>query len=559
MQYIGSRYVPKVEGEYDSSKAYESLSVVLYNNSSYTSKKPVPAGILPTNTEYWAKTGDYNAQVATVVKQLDGTTDSGLKTLISSHTSNMSNPHNVTADQLGKTINSSNLVEGAVTNDKLSDDSGVFAITLGKDSRIEPVKTFDGYKVAYNPKYGLFQLENSKTSLLDTYVYPVTRGNLYNITNAVVGGGIAFPFYVFSTTLVSGSSYAPKYAQAEPGSKPKQEITDFKVIAPIDGYLYVNGYSSDNTAGTPIVSSSKIRVAFMDAAEINGILFDGTDYTHFHSLSNGKYLCRVFHHAFVNNLLQLYHMYIGEFTESGLTQVKDIGTAASDNVGPISIHRGETDSWSGSWAGGSHGYTVSGKEYPTATETSLKVYCGGEEVSKVGYYFGDVTIVAKNDLYFPKSITGSDLSAATKAIQETRTYRLGDKMHVDVELSFYAECYIVTYYACQMLTFDMTTVTFPDNELSGETARDANLVLTEPESVFIGRNNTSEYRVSLMTYGIGDMRYNSGTNELGYGYLATFGKAYYMLIANESGKVRRFTTGNVLAWGADYDYRVLSD
>lgn len=39
VSYTGSRYVPKVEGEYDSSRAYESLSVVLYNNASYTSRR----------------------------------------------------------------------------------------------------------------------------------------------------------------------------------------------------------------------------------------------------------------------------------------------------------------------------------------------------------------------------------------------------------------------------------------------------------------------------------------------------------------------------------------
>ena len=62
-QYIGARYVPIIDGEYNSEKVYEPLTVVTYNGSSYTSKKSVPAGTLPTNTEYWALTGNYNAQV----------------------------------------------------------------------------------------------------------------------------------------------------------------------------------------------------------------------------------------------------------------------------------------------------------------------------------------------------------------------------------------------------------------------------------------------------------------------------------------------------------------
>ena len=61
--YIGARYVPLFVGDWNDQTVYEPLSVVNYNNGTYTSKKTVPAGILPTNTEYWALTGNYNAQV----------------------------------------------------------------------------------------------------------------------------------------------------------------------------------------------------------------------------------------------------------------------------------------------------------------------------------------------------------------------------------------------------------------------------------------------------------------------------------------------------------------
>lgn len=289
--------------------------------------------------------------------------------------------------------------------------------------------------------------------------------------------------------------------------------------------------------------------------EKNGVIFDGEDYTHFHSIGGGKYLCRVFHHSDINSLIRLCRMYIGEFSGGVLSEVKDIGRAASDNVGPISIHRGEVDSWTGSWAGGAQGIMVNGGEYPTAAEASLKVYCGGKEVSDVGYYFGDVTIVAKNDLYFPKTMTVSNL----KAIQETRTYRLDDSMRVDVELSFYDSCYVEMYYGCQAPTLGMTDFVFPNNETSGSTTRDSNLVLPKPERVFHGKSDTARYDIELMQYGIGDYRYNGGTNELGYGYLAPFATAYYVLVANENGTVRHFTSDSTLAWGADYDYRLLSE
>lgn len=61
--YIGARYVPLIMGAYDATKAYEPLTIVLYEGASYTSKQAVPAGVTPTNDEYWALTGNYNAQV----------------------------------------------------------------------------------------------------------------------------------------------------------------------------------------------------------------------------------------------------------------------------------------------------------------------------------------------------------------------------------------------------------------------------------------------------------------------------------------------------------------
>ena len=65
-QYIGARYVPVFAEpiEWDINKPYESLTIVTYQGNSYTSKCAVPGGTEITNTRYWAKTGDYNAQVA---------------------------------------------------------------------------------------------------------------------------------------------------------------------------------------------------------------------------------------------------------------------------------------------------------------------------------------------------------------------------------------------------------------------------------------------------------------------------------------------------------------
>lgn len=62
-QYIGARYVPIFDGDWDNTKDYEPLVIVSYQGNSYTSRTFVPHGTAITNETYWALTGNYNAQV----------------------------------------------------------------------------------------------------------------------------------------------------------------------------------------------------------------------------------------------------------------------------------------------------------------------------------------------------------------------------------------------------------------------------------------------------------------------------------------------------------------
>lgn len=64
-QYIGARYVPLFADplQWDSTRAYEPLTIVYDEGNSYTSRQYVPAGKLLTDGAYWALTGNYNAQI----------------------------------------------------------------------------------------------------------------------------------------------------------------------------------------------------------------------------------------------------------------------------------------------------------------------------------------------------------------------------------------------------------------------------------------------------------------------------------------------------------------
>lgn len=65
--YVGARYVPKFADPigWQANTSYEAMVIVTYNNSSYTSKIPVPptVGNPAENSKYWVLTGNYNAQI----------------------------------------------------------------------------------------------------------------------------------------------------------------------------------------------------------------------------------------------------------------------------------------------------------------------------------------------------------------------------------------------------------------------------------------------------------------------------------------------------------------
>lgn len=73
-QYVGARYVPQFADpvEWQPNAYYEPLTIVTYNNNSYTSKKTVPVGISPDNQEYWVMTGNFNQQLNDLSTKIDG-------------------------------------------------------------------------------------------------------------------------------------------------------------------------------------------------------------------------------------------------------------------------------------------------------------------------------------------------------------------------------------------------------------------------------------------------------------------------------------------------------
>ena len=80
-QYIGARYTLKIyensldpqSADWEANVDYEPLVMVNYNNSSYISRKQVPASVGDpvSNPTYWALSGLYNGQIASLQQQIN--------------------------------------------------------------------------------------------------------------------------------------------------------------------------------------------------------------------------------------------------------------------------------------------------------------------------------------------------------------------------------------------------------------------------------------------------------------------------------------------------------
>lgn len=73
-EYVGARYVPLFADplQWSNTRTYEPLTIVVNQGNSYTSRQFVPTGIDISNEDFWALTGNYNAQVEQYRQEVAG-------------------------------------------------------------------------------------------------------------------------------------------------------------------------------------------------------------------------------------------------------------------------------------------------------------------------------------------------------------------------------------------------------------------------------------------------------------------------------------------------------
>lgn len=180
-QYIGARYVPLFADPiaWDITQQYEPLTIVYYQGNSYTSKQSVPANIDISNTDYWALTGNYNAQIeqyraevqtydnritanttsnTAQDAQLAGTSSSGLKTLIDANTASNSAQDAQLAGSTSsglKTLIDANTSANATQALQLAgtENSGLKTLIDAIDSNTQNLQHLKNAPVYFTPTY----------------------------------------------------------------------------------------------------------------------------------------------------------------------------------------------------------------------------------------------------------------------------------------------------------------------------------------------------------------------------------------------------------------------
>lgn len=440
---------------------------------------------------------------------------------------------------------------------------------------ISPTASHTGNRVYYNSQYSKIA-QDSSWSAKAYKVYAVTPG-LYQIYGygdntvagvmAVVGDAdIATSGAVNCNLLevieISGESVSYGWHTVE-------------VTIATTGYLYVNCSTSYDSSVksiavtnviTPISDKLMADVHMPanakvtgDIANYRGVYIDNGSYYHF--VRDGENnIIRLFTRRGPNNLFQWNQILLGDVTEQGVEAITSYIGFGTDIIGPISIWNGTL--WPnkyGAWSGGNHGKTIDGHEYATAEQISFKCLVNGVEVSADGLYFGDVQFIVINKLFFPQSITGDDLTEATAAIIEHRTYKLtGTKMDVRVWLEFLEDVRVALYYGMQMADSVFDTAFCVENGYDksfSEITEETNLSEKEREIILQKSSNGLTLTMRMDDIGLG--KYNLNDGSAGYVTFPSHGsggtkKTYYKLIY-KSPTQPTVTDGSNLVWEGSYD------
>lgn len=287
-QYIGARYVPLFAdpAEWDNTRTYEPLTIVIHQGNSYTSRQYVPIGIDINNNDYWALTGNYNAQVEayrqTAQNALDKATtnetninniDANLNAL---HANTVSDAQNLYDTIIGKAWN--NLVSLGVDNTGNTDVAPIINNII-KESNINGIVFAPGvYRIdsAINIPY-------NTTTPYAIFIFPgaTIKANTQDIDIFTIGQtqktGTCEGFRIFGGGTIDGNWKATNGIHALTNTR-KATIANITINNCVTNGIYFERTQPVDTQINNIKINGDVYTSDNTHITENGINIAGTDW-----------------------------------------------------------------------------------------------------------------------------------------------------------------------------------------------------------------------------------------------------------------------------------------
>ena len=486
---------------------------------------------------------DAHADMLTAKDYADNIADpvSGIVTAwLNDHITNPSSPPVDTSLTVGGAA-----ADAKVTGDIFNEITDTYQINTYTE--INPDTTHAGNRFYYNSVYSRIA-QASANAQFGFYIYPVTAGR-YRIH----GHGYDTDAGVFAAVgdadiIADNLSYCTLLQIIDVGGSDPNDYAWHTIEADINqsGFLYVNYKVGD----LPVVESIGSETHYIPTKN-RGIIKNGSSYVHYCYSHDGTYILRTIEPYGANGLYDIVGLSLGHFDNGAMLVDSVIWSSFTDQIGPVSLHLQSNPSEPNRWTGGAHTINIGGVDYPTAQLNNLHVYVDGIDITNEadGYYEGDARIVAEDYLYAPETITGADLSQATLAIIETRTFILTDTLKVQVKLNFQEDLVIGLYYGmqCQDGYADKILLPTAGLELVRSSMTSGAITDSKEWNIMLFDNNGWHYDLKLAYYGLGSWDKNDGTST--YGRISHYAasKIYYVLCSGG-----RFVQNTIFFWEGEY-------
>lgn len=212
-QYIGPRIVPlfgrkdEESIEWDNTAPYESLTVVLYQGNSYTSRQFVPVGVEITNQAFWAETGNYNAQVEQyrqTVLAFDGRITQNAADIVSETQARIAADNEETQARIAADNELADQITAEAEARRISDNSLGDAITQLRQSLENTDDAIDDVKASM--PYSSFSSTNTIKNYIDAADEYLETTTDAKIATAIAGIANAAPVFVGSTSAMTDTT-----------------------------------------------------------------------------------------------------------------------------------------------------------------------------------------------------------------------------------------------------------------------------------------------------------------------------------------------------------------